>query len=47
MSEAGASERGPAVDASENLLRFITTPSFWVSAAKRPSPAAFDKPKFW
>ena len=46
MSEAGASERGPAVDANENLLRFITTPSFWVSAAQRPSSAAFDKPKF-
>ena len=43
MSEAGASERGPAVDANENLLRFITTPSFWVSAAQRPSSAAIDK----
>ena len=46
MSEAGASGRGPAVDASANLLRFITTPSFWVSAAQRPSSAAIDKPKF-
>lgn len=46
MSDADASKRGPAVDASENLLRFITTPSFWVLAEKRPSSAAFDKPKF-
>ena len=46
MSDADTSERGPAVVASENLLRFITTPSFWVLAEKRPSSAAFDKPKF-
>ncbi len=46
MSDAGVSDRGPTVDASENLLRFITTSSFWVSVAKRPSSAAFDKPKF-
>src|SRR5881397_3667910 len=46
MSDADTSERGPAVDARENLLRFITTPAFWVIAEQRPSSAAFDKPKF-
>ncbi|MDY0169362.1 MAG: hypothetical protein RBS80_22655 [Thermoguttaceae bacterium] len=42
MSEAGA--RGPQVDASEDLYRFITTPSFWVAGENRPSSAAFDHP---
>ncbi len=42
MSEAGA--RGPQVDASENLYRFITTRSLWVVGENRPSSAAFDQP---
>lgn len=42
MSEAGA--RGPGVDPSESLYRFITARSFWVAKENRPSSAAFDQP---
>ncbi len=42
MSEAGA--RGPHVDGSEDLYRFITTRSLWVVGENRPSSAAFDQP---
>ena len=42
MSEG--SVRGPVVDPSEDLYRFITTHSFWVVRENRPSSAAFDQP---
>lgn len=54
MSEGGTSSlqgaegdaRGPQVDAKEDLYRMITTKTWWVADAGRPSSAAFDEPKF-